>query len=52
MDTENRLTAVRGKGIRGWVRSVKRLSKAKRKTHRHRQIIVWCLPEERGCEVR
>ena len=29
MDTENRLTAVRGEGLGGWVRRLKRLSKKK-----------------------
>ena len=31
MDTENRLTAVRGEGVAGWVRRVKGLRKIKTK---------------------
>ena len=31
MDTENRLTAVRGEGLRGWVRRVKGLDNEKKR---------------------
>ena len=37
MDIKNRLAAVRGEGVGGWVRRMKGLSKEKkRKTHGHR----------------
>ena len=41
MDTENRLTAVRGEGVRGWVRRVKWLDKEKKKKDSWTQTTVW-----------
>ena len=40
MDTENRLTAVRGEGFRGWVSRVKGLNKGKKKDS-WTQTTVW-----------
>ena len=45
MHTVDRLTAVRGEGVGGWVRRVKGLKK-ERKTHGHRQQCGDCQREE------
>ena len=45
MDTENRLKALGGKRVRGWVRRVKGLSKLKRETPGHRQQYGDCQRE-------
>lgn len=46
---QNRSTAVRGEGSRGWVRTVKELSKErKKKTHGHSSMIIARRKEGKG----
>ena len=48
MDTENRMTAVRGEESGSWVRWVKGLSKEQKRKTQWTQTIVWRLPEGKG----